>query len=107
MSDSVIVALITGICAIIGAYVGQSVAGAKTSTNLIAELRNRSDISDTEIKGDIAVIKTEIADLRKEVSKHNSVIERTYKLEQKSAVIDEQIKVANHRIDDLEKTASR
>lgn len=33
--------------------------------------------------------------LEEKVDKHNSVIERTYRLE-------EQIKVANHRIDDLE-----
>lgn len=34
--------------------------------------------------------------LEEKVDKHNSVIERTYRLE-------EQMKVANHRIDDLEK----
>lgn len=37
------------------------------------------------------------------VDKHNSVIARTYKLEQDYALIDEKIKVANHRIDDLER----
>lgn len=31
------------------------------------------------------------------------VIARTYKLEQDYALIDEKIKVANHRIDDLER----
>ena len=34
---------------------------------------------------------------------HNQVIDRTYKLEQRAAVIDEEIKVANHRLNDLEK----
>jgi len=34
---------------------------------------------------------------------HNSIIERMYKVEQKVSLIDEKIKVANHRIDDLEK----
>lgn len=37
------------------------------------------------------------------VDKHNSVITRTYKLEQDYAVVAEQIKVANHRIEDLER----
>lgn len=32
----------------------------------------------------------------------NSVIERTYELEKRAALVTEQIKVANHRIDDLE-----
>jgi len=41
--------------------------------------------------------------LEKKVDKHNSIVERTYKLEENQAVMTEQIKVANHRIDDLEK----
>lgn len=44
-----------------------------------------------------------IQQLEKKVDKHNNLIERTYKLEQRAAVIDEEIKVANHRINDLEK----
>ena len=44
-----------------------------------------------------------IEQLEKKVDKHNTVIERTYKLEETQAVIQEQIKVANHRIRDLEK----
>lgn len=40
--------------------------------------------------------------LEKKVEKHNGVIERVYLLEKHEAVIDEEIKVANHRIDDLE-----
>ena len=35
--------------------------------------------------------------------KHNAVIERTYKLEETVALHEEKIKVANHRIDDLER----
>ena len=42
-----------------------------------------------------------IEQLEKKVDKHNTVIERTYKLEETQAV-EEQIKVANHRIADLE-----
>lgn len=43
-----------------------------------------------------------IEQLEKKVEKHNSVIERVYLLEKHEAVVDEEIKVANHRIDDLE-----
>ena len=43
-----------------------------------------------------------IEQLEKKVEKHNSVIERVYKLEQMEAVQEEEIKVANHRIADLE-----
>lgn len=41
--------------------------------------------------------------LEKRVEKHNQVIDRVYKLEGRDDVIEEEIKVANHRIDDLEK----
>ena len=43
-----------------------------------------------------------ISQLEKKVEKHNSVIERVYQLEKGEAVIEEEIKVANHRIADLE-----
>lgn len=43
-----------------------------------------------------------IEQLEKKVDKHNSLIDRTYKIEQEIAVLDEQQKTVNHRIDDLE-----
>ena len=43
-----------------------------------------------------------IEQLEKKVEKHNSVIERVYNLEKSEAVFEEELKVANHRIDDLE-----
>ena len=43
-----------------------------------------------------------LEELTKRVDKHNNVVERTYSLEQKAVVQEEQIKVANHRISDLE-----
>lgn len=43
-----------------------------------------------------------IEQLEKKVEKHNKVVERVYDLEKNEAVISEEIKVANHRIEDLE-----
>ena len=43
-----------------------------------------------------------IEQLEKKVEAHNNLISRTYKLEQEVAVVEERVKVANHRIDDLE-----
>ena len=53
-------------------------------------------------KKTIALIEYKIEELTKKVEKHNNLIERTYRLEEQSHVHDEQIKVANHRISDLE-----
>jgi len=43
-----------------------------------------------------------LSELEKKVGKHNNLIERTYKLEEREEVAEEKIKVINHRIDDLE-----
>ena len=40
--------------------------------------------------------------LEKKVQAHNNLIERTYKLEERTELQEEKIKVANHRIQDLE-----
>ena len=76
MSEAVIVALLGFAGTLTGAYL----ANKKTS----------------------AVIAYRLEALEKKVDRHNSVIKRTYELEKRAALVTEQIKVANHRIDDLE-----
>ncbi|RJU65902.1 hypothetical protein DW709_09635 [Coprococcus sp. AM27-12LB] len=46
--------------------------------------------------GGTQLVKYRIDQLEKKVEKHNSIVERTYLLEEK-------VKVANHRIEDLER----
>lgn len=43
-----------------------------------------------------------IEQLEKKVEKHNLVVERTFELERRADVVEEKIRVANHRLDDLE-----
>lgn len=61
-----------------------------------------------------ALIAYRLEALEGKVNKHNQLVERTYKLEQRMEVIEaklegeenlltEKVKVANHRIEDLEK----
>ena len=40
--------------------------------------------------------------LERKVQAHNRLIERTYKLEERSEIQEEKLRVANHRIGDLE-----
>lgn len=51
----------------------------------------------------IKLMSYRIEQLEKKVEKHNSVVERQYDIEKITAVLSEEIKVANHRIADLEK----
>ena len=48
------------------------------------------------------LISYRLEELEKKVNKHNNLIERTYSLESHVGLLEERIKVANHRIDDLE-----
>lgn len=50
-----------------------------------------------------ALIAYRLEQLEKKQDKHNQLIERTYALEEKTGLLEERVKVANHRIDDLEK----
>lgn len=72
--------IIVGILSLIGTLAGTYSANRKSS----------------------ALIAYRLELLEKKVGKHNSVVERTFKLEEQTAVIEEKIKVANHRIEDLE-----
>lgn len=50
-----------------------------------------------------ALLDYRLSELEKKVDAHNRVVERTYKLEERTEVQEEKIKVANNRIADLEK----
>lgn len=43
-----------------------------------------------------------IEQLEKKVDKHNNLIERMFRAEESINILEEKIKVANHRINDLE-----
>ena len=49
-----------------------------------------------------ALMEYRLQELEKKVDKHNNLVERTYRLEEARAVLEEKIEVANHRIKDLE-----
>lgn len=66
-------------------------------TLLVCVISNRGQQEKTR-----ALMEYKLDELTKRVDKHNSVVERTYNIEQELMVQKEQIKVANHRISDLE-----
>lgn len=72
-------------------------------TKAIDEVKDTVTANNADIQQHLALIDLKIQTLSDRVDKHNGVVERTYKLEQDSAVHTEQIKVANHRIEDLER----
>jgi len=81
MSEAVIVALITGGLSLLGTVLTVLATSSKTNTTL---------------KINQAVTDTKIDALTQEVKEHNNFAKRM-------PVVEEQIKVINHRLDDLEK----
>ena len=87
MDPAIIAALITGAASV----------AAITLTNYY---QNRQAAQKMETK--IALINQSIETLSERVDKHNSVIDRTYKLEEETAVMAERLRSHGRRIDDLE-----
>lgn len=58
--------------------------------------------TDKQNNATIMLINYQIEELKKEVNKHNNLIERIYKLEEKASVADAEFKRISHRLDDLE-----
>ena len=74
-------------------------------TKAIEDVKDTVTANNADIQQHLAVIDLKIETLSTRVDKHNQVVDRTIALERDVAVQTEQIKVANHRIDDLEKLA--
>lgn len=87
MSDSVIVALITGGVTLLGTIITVVLSHRQT----IATLEKNSEVSDEKIKGRIDVLQADLRTLSNRVDAHNRVVERTYNLERRADVIDEKI----------------
>lgn len=85
--ETIIAACVSAAAAIIVCIINNNANHKK----LLAELEKRDALQAYRIE-----------QLEKKVDKHNQVIDRVYKLEQRDAVVEEEIKVANHRIADLE-----
>ena len=81
MSDAVVVALISGMLSLVGVVISNFATARKTTAN---------------IQTSQAVTDTKIEELTREVREHNGFARRM-------PVVEEQIKVINHRLTDLEK----
>lgn len=80
MTEAIIVAIVTGAFSFLGVYAS-----------------NRKSA---------ALVEYRLKQLEEKVAAHNNLVERMYAVEEKQTLMDEKLKVANHRIDDLERSAS-
>lgn len=80
MSEAIVVALISGGLSLVGVVISNMATARKTEASIITAQ---------------AVTDTKLEELTREVREHNGFARRM-------PVVEEQIKVINHRIDDLE-----
>lgn len=85
MSDAVVVAIISGVCSMIVGIVSAIIAAKSTGNDVQKKMEIAQAVTDTKLEA-----------LTREVRSHNNFAQRM-------PVLEEQIKVANHRIEDLEK----
>ena len=83
MSDAIVVALITGACAVIA----QLVVAKMSNEKLFTELDRRSELTDQKLEAKInqysAVTDTKLEELTREVRAHNNFAQRMPVLEEK------------------------
>lgn len=92
MTEAIVVALITGVCAIIA----QAFISRQTNKDVFNRLDKQSELSDARLEKAQAVTDTKLDALTQEVRAHNEFARRM-------PVLEEQMREANHRIADLEK----
>lgn len=97
MSDAVIVAIITGVFAVIG----QLLISRSSTKDLYAKLDKQSEISDAKLDAKLekyqAVTDEKISELTREVRKHNEFATRVPLLEAEDKRLNERIKALENR----------
>lgn len=89
MSDAVAAAVISGCVSLVVGIVSALLAAKSTGNDVTKKMEIAQAVTDTKLE-----------ELTREVRAHNGFAQRL-------PVVEEQIKVANHRIDDLEKAANK
>ncbi len=81
MNTDILVSLITSLATLLGVVLTVYAGGKRTRDILLYRIEQ----------------------LERAQQKHNSLIERMYRVEERLELHDEKIKVANHRLDDIER----
>lgn len=97
MSDAIIVAIITGVFAVIG----QLLISRSSTKDLYAKLDKQSEISDAKLDAKLekyqAVTDEKISELTREVRKHNNFAERIPVMEAEEKRLNERIKALENK----------
>lgn len=99
MSESIVSVLLTGLFSVLAVYL----TNRKANADIDAKLDKQQAVFEAHVTEQINGIKTDVQRLEKKQDAHNAVIERTYELEKKTALHEDELKRVNKRLEGVER----
>lgn len=92
--------------AIVSALIAGAVTLAVCLINNLFQQRRLAETMAQQQRQTASLLEYKLDALTEKVEQHNRLVERTYHLEEQSTLHEERLKVANHRIEDLERSCN-
>lgn len=92
--------------AIVSALIAGAVTLAVCLINNLFQQRRLAETMAQQQRQTASLLEYKLDALTEKVEQHNRLVERTYHLEEQSTLHEERLKVANHRIEDLERNCN-
>lgn len=99
----ILVAIITGLIALVGTIITVSASNNK----VVTEIAQESALNDAEIKGEIALVRKDVQNLSEQITRMQSLYSRVTALERRADVAKNRIMNLGETVAELDKTAAR
>ena len=96
MSDAILATIISGVLSLTGIILTVVATMRKSRDDMIAEIRRRSDDSDSKLDKELALLRAEVDELKREVRMHNNFAQRMPVIEEQINVLNREMKEVRH-----------
>ena len=96
MSDAILTTIISGLLSLAGIIITVVATMRKSRDDMIAEIRRRSDDSDSKLDKELALLRAEVDELKREVRMHNNFAQRMPVMEEQINVLNREMKEVRH-----------
>lgn len=96
MSDAILTTIISGLLSLAGIIITVVATMRKSRDDMIAEIRRRSDDSDSKLDKELALLRAEVDELKREVRMHNNFAQRMPVIEEQINVLNREMKEVRH-----------
>lgn len=88
--------IISGVLSLAGIIITVVATMRKSRDDMIAEIRRRSDDSDSKLDKELALLRAEVDELKREVRMHNNFAQRMPVIEEQINVLNREMKEVRH-----------